>query len=216
MIKSKTQRLFLIANTLMLWFALVLQFVISTNQYQAQGRSFGGALIQILSYYTIQTNLLIAVAMTSIWLFPTSNLGRFFSKTSVLTAIAVYILIVGLIYATVLKGIWQLTGLFKLTDVLLHELSPVTYLLFWFFVVPKESLRWSLLFPWAVFPLTYLFYALCRGAYTGDYPYPFVNAAKFGYPQVAVNAFFVLLIFTVLGSLLIGISRRLAFRHVSR
>jgi len=191
----------------MLWFALVLQFIISTVSYQAAGRSFFGALVQILSFYTIQTNLLIAVALTAILLKPRSQWGRFFGRTSVLTAITVYILIVGLVYATVLKGIWQLHGLFKLADVLLHEISPIIFLVFWLFFIPKEKLKWSLLLPWAIFPLLYLVYSLVRGAVTGYYPYPFVNAATLGYAQVMINSAGVLVVFLVLGSLLIGVSR---------
>ncbi|RZK68480.1 MAG: hypothetical protein EOO85_24250 [Pedobacter sp.] len=116
-------------------------------------------------------------------------------------------MIVGLIYATILKGIWKLEGLFKLTDFLLHTLSPILYVVFWLVFVPKTRMPWKVLFSWAVFPFIYLIYALIRGANSGYYPYPFVNAAKFGYTQVAINSIGVLLVFLVLSSILIGISR---------
>ncbi|RYE16627.1 MAG: hypothetical protein EOP51_25450 [Sphingobacteriales bacterium] len=208
--KSRLKLIYLTTNAMMLWFALVLQFVISTQGYMADGRSLAGALIEILSFFTIQTNLLIAIALSAILLVPRSRWGRFFGQTSVLTAIAVYILIVGLVYAVVLKGIWQLQGLFKLADVLLHEVSPVIFLLYWLFFVPKEKLRWSLLFPWAIFPLLYLVYSLLRGAVTGGYPYPFINVAKLGYGQVMINSGGVLVVFLVFGALLIGVSRSMA------
>lgn len=211
--KNKPGLIFLWLNMLMLWFALVLQFIISTGMYRSEGRSFFGALIQILSFYTIQTNLLIAIALTAILFAPGSRWGSFFRRTSVLTAIAVYILIVGLVYATVLKGIWQLHGLFKLTDVLLHEVSPVSFLLLWVLFVPKEKLKWSLLLSWAIFPLLYLVYSLARGASTGYYPYPFLNAAKFGYAQVMINSAGVLVVFLVLSSFLIGVSRLVSRRN---
>ncbi|HMI03857.1 MAG TPA: Pr6Pr family membrane protein [Pedobacter sp.] len=205
--KKRIELVYKIVNALMLWFALILQFYISTRLYLEDGRSTAGAIVQIISYYTIQTNLLIAAAMTCILIKPGSKLGNFFSRTSVLTAIAVYILIVGLIYATILKGIWKLEGLFKLTDFLLHTLSPIAYVLFWIIFVPKDKIKWKSLLSWALFPLLYLIYSLIRGAISGYYPYPFVDAAKFGYAQVAINAVGVLLLFLAISSLLIGVAR---------
>jgi len=207
--QNKLRPVYIALNALMLWFALGLQFYISTVDYIAKGRSFAGAIIQIISYYTIQTNLLIAVALTAILIAPASAWGKFFSRTPVLTAIAVYIIIVGLIYNTILKGLVPLEGLFKLTDFLLHTVSPIAYLIFWLFFVRKEVIYWSSILPWALFPLLYLIYCLIRGAIGGDYPYPFVNAAKFGYGQVAVNSVGVLMVFLVLSGILIGISRAL-------
>jgi hypothetical protein len=205
--QNKLRVAYIILNVLMLWFALGLQFYISTDAYMATGRSFAGAIIQIISFYTIQTNLLIAVGLTAILFAPESAWGRFFSRTSVLTSIAVYITIVGLIYATVLKGLLQLDGLFMLADFLLHTLSPIVFVVFWLLFVPKESIKWNQVLLWAIFPLLYLVYSLIRGAISGDYPYPFVNAAKLGYGQVAVNSVGVLVVFLVLSGVFIGISR---------
>ena len=205
--QNKLRLAYITLNALMLWFALGLQFYISTNAYMATGRTFAGAIIQIISFYTIQTNLLIAVGLTAILLKPASAWGRFFSRTSVLTSIAVYIIIVGLIYNVILKSLVQLEGLFKLTDFLLHTVSPIVYLIFWLLFVPKENIKWNQILPWAIFPLLYLVYSLIRGAISGDYPYPFINAAKLGYGQVAVNSVGVLVVFLVLSGVFIGISR---------
>jgi len=205
--KTKLKLAYIALNALMLWLALGLQFYISTKQYLLQGRTFVGAIIQIVSYYTIQTNILIAIALAAILFAPTSTWGKFFSKVSVLTAIAVYISIVGLIYNLILKGIWELKGLFKLADFLLHTLSPIMFIVFWLLIMPKENIKWKQIFPWALFPLFYLFYSLIRGAINGDYPYPFIDVAKLDYPQVAINSAMVLLAFLVICSCFIGISR---------
>lgn len=205
--KNRIDLVYKSVNALVLWFALILQFFISTKLYTEEGRSTAGALLQIISYYTIQTNLLIAVALTCILIKPKSAAGKFFSRTSVLTAIAVYIIIVGLIYAVILKGIWKLEGLFKLTDFLLHTLSPIAYILFWILFVPKDKIKWRALLAWALFPFLYLIYALIRGSISGEYPYPFVDAAKFGYVQVVINAIGVLLLFLAISSVFIGITR---------
>ncbi|WP_442588088.1 Pr6Pr family membrane protein [Pedobacter sp. AW31-3R] len=205
--KSKLKLIYLSLTALMLWFALGLQFYISIGKDMAEGRSLAGAIVQVLSYFTIQTNLLIAVAFSSILILPGTSWGRFFSRTSVLTAINVYINIVGLVYAFVLKGLWKPEGLFKLADYLLHTASPVLYLLFWLFFVKKQLIPWKRVFPWALFPLVYLFYSLIRGYFTGYYPYPFVDAAKIGYQQVFINSLLVLLVFMVISAVFITINR---------
>lgn len=191
----------------MLWFALILQFSISTEKYITEGRTFTGAVIQILSFYTIQTNLLIAIAMTAILIKPLSAWGRLFSSVSVQTSIAVYITIVGLIYALILKGVWKPQGLFKLTDILLHTASPIMYVLFWLFFVLKERIKWQQVFLWAIFPFVYLIYSLIRGSITGDYPYGFIDASKISYQQIAVNSLMVLVAFLFISAIFIMISR---------
>jgi hypothetical protein len=207
--KSKMKTACIALLAIIVWFGLVLQFYISTERFLTQGHSVAWAIVQILSFYTIQTNLLIAVALASILLAPASNWGRFFSRVSVLTAIAVYISIVGLVFEFILKGLAKLEGLFILTDFLLHTVSPILFVLFWLIFVPKEIIKWKQILPWAIFPLLYLVYSLIRGAITGLYPYHFINAANIGYKQVAINSFFVLLVFLILSTVFIAISRAL-------
>jgi hypothetical protein len=209
MMKSKLKSGYITLNALMVWFALILQFSISTKLYITEGRTLAGAFIRILSYYTIQTNLLVAVALTILLLKPASGLGKFFSKTSVSTAIAVYITIVGLVYNFILKGTWKPEGLFKLADILLHTASPVVFVIFWLLFVPKENINWKQIFRWAIFPFLYLIYSLIRGAISGEYPYPFINAAQIGYQQVAVNAVLILIAFLIICAGFIGVNRLL-------
>lgn len=208
--KNIIRSAYIAINVLMLWFALILQFFISTKQFMATGRSLAGAIVQVISYFTIQTNLLIAVALTVILIKPNSSWGKFFSRTRVLTAMAVYIVIVGLVYAFVLSGIWELKGLFKLTDFLLHTLSPISYVVFWLVFVTHEKINWNQILYWAIFPLLYLAYVLIRGAICSEYPYPFLNVVKLGYGRVVINSFFVLIAFLVISICFIGISRLLS------
>jgi hypothetical protein len=63
------------------WFALALQFYISINLYVGAGWTVGTAIIQILSFFTILTNLLVAVNLTVICLLPHSRSNNFFFKT---------------------------------------------------------------------------------------------------------------------------------------
>lgn len=207
--KNKMRLAYLTLAAIIAWFGLGLQFYISTERYLAEGRTFGGAIIQILSYFTIQINLLAALALTVILITLTSSWGKFFSRISVLTAIAVYISIVGLIYALILKGIWQPQGLFKLADSLLHTVNPIIFIVFWLIFVPKEIIAWKQITLWAIFPFLYLIYSLIRGSITGDYPYGFIDASKISYGQVAINSILVLIAFLAISACFISISRLL-------
>jgi len=208
--KSNIRIAYIALTALVVWFGLCLQFYISTEKYMADGRSFIGAIIQIFSFFTIETNILVAVALTAVLIKPASKWGNFFSRTTVLTAITVYIVIVGLIYNIILRGLWKPEGLFKLTDDLLHSVSPIMFVVLWLFFVPKEKIRWKEIFLWAIFPLVYLVYSLIRGYFTGDYPYNFIDARVISYTQIMINSFFVLLAFLVISAVFIIIGRLLS------
>ncbi len=194
---------------IMAWIAVVMQFMISIPDYLAKGRTLAGSVVQLLSYFTIQSNILVAFSLSVILLIPETDFGRFFSKISTATAIAVYITIVSLVYNLVLRQFWHPKGLYKPVDELLHLVVPVMYILYWLFLVSKDGLEWKQLPSWLIFPFMYLIYIIIRGATTGFYPYFFVDVKTFGYAQVAINSLLLLLVFTFLGAVFIFIGRKL-------
>jgi hypothetical protein len=175
---------------IMVWVALVIQFYISIEKYLSQGRSLGGAIVQLLSYFTIENNILVALSLTALLLFPTSKLGRFFSKPSVLGAITMYITIVCLVYQLVLRGQHVQLGWFRFCDEILHSISPPMFVLFWLLFVPRANIAWGKAINWLLFPLLYCFYILIRGAISNYYPYSFIDGTKLTYGQITINCFF--------------------------
>ena len=208
--KDKMKLFYVGLAALVVWFGLGLQFYISTQLYVSQGRTFAGAIIQILSYFTVLTNILVASVFSCILLSPNSKPGKFFSHTSTLTAIAVYITIVGCIYNLILSNQWNPQGLFKLADTLLHTVSPILFMIFWIVFVVKENLRWILCIKWLWFPFFYLVYSLIRGQVLGIYPYFFMDIGVLGYKQTIINCLFVLLAFVSVSGMFIYISRVLS------
>ncbi len=190
------------------WTALALQFYLIQQTTSVTGYSTFKITINFFSYFTILSNLLIAVCLTTSLLSPSSSIGSFFSKASVQTAIAVYIFIVGLVYNTVLRGITTLSGLNWVVDNMLHVLVPLLFLLYWIIFTPKKVLTWNMLLPWLIFPAIYLLYSLVRGPVADWYPYPFLHAGNHGYGQVAINSLFVLLAFLIAGLGAIAYNRR--------
>lgn len=188
------------------WFGIITQLYITLNTYQ-NNRTLAGVLVQFISYFTIICNLLVTISLTVIIIRPGASWGKFFSRNTVLTALTLYIIIVGIVYNTVLRGLVGLEGLASWVNEIMHVIIPLLFAVFWLIIVPKTGLSFKNILPWLWVPFIYLIYILLRGAASGLYPYPFMNAAKFGYPQVAINCFIVMLAFVGVSIILVFIDR---------
>ncbi|MES2426166.1 MAG: Pr6Pr family membrane protein [Bacteroidota bacterium] len=205
--KNNIKTVYMAILAIMVWCGLVIQFYISTEKYMSQGRTFGGAIVQLISYFTIENNILVALALTALLLWPSSKLGSFFSRPSVLGAITVYITIVCLVYQLVLRGQHTQYGWFRFCDEILHSISPPMFVLYWLLFIPKAKLAWGKAINWLLFPLLYCFYILIRGAISNYYPYSFIDGTKLTYLQIFINCVFLLLAFLSVGLAVIAINR---------
>ena len=199
------QKIYMTLLAIITWVALALQFYIILQS--TVGYSKIKLATNFFSYFTILSNLLIAICLTSVLVNPSSRLGLFFSKITVQSALALYIFIVGLVYNLVLRGIVTLTGLDWVVDNVLHVVVPVLFVIYWFVFVPKGVLKYKDGIPWVLFPVVYLVYSMIRGSITHWYPYPFLNADIHGYSKVAVNILVMVAAFFVVGLLLIAVNR---------
>ena len=207
--QSSFSKIYLAIIALLGWFALISQFSINI---QSNVTNTSEIVIRYFSYFTLLTNLLVAICCTILVLNPSSKWGNFFSSQKTLTAITVYILVVGLIYNIILRFIWNPQGLQMIVDELLHSVIPVLFLLLWIFFVKKKTLKWKAFLPWLIYPLTYLVFILIRGAFSGFYPYPFLDVTTLGYQKVFINSLGVTIIFIILSALFITIGN-LTSRH---
>ena len=189
------------------WFALILQLYLMLVKAPSIGISAINTIINFLSFFTILSNLLVAISLSFSLLSPSSGFGKFFSSVNTQSAIALYIFVVGIVYNLVLRDLWAPTGWQLVADNLLHVIVPLLYVLFWGSFNPKRKLQWKNILPWLIFPAIYLIYSLIRGSIVGWYPYPFVDAAKLGYGKVAINSFLVVIAFIIIGLGLIAVNR---------
>ena len=185
-------------------FALPVQYflLVSSTEF-----TLAEATVRFFSYFTILTNSLVAICSGFLLLPTVSKTKQFFSKNTTLTAITVYILIVGLVYNLVLRPLADLSGLHLLVSELFHTVVPLLFLFFWTRFVPKQTLPWKSLLRWMIYPLTYVFYTLLHGIYSGFYPYPFIDAGKLGFSSAMINGLFVMLVFVVLSALLVAVGK---------
>ncbi len=191
------------------WFALVLQYWLMMTG--PTGPDPINRTINFFSFFTILSNIIVALAMTVPLLAPNSAPGTFFARPSVRTAIAGYIIVVGVTYHLILADLWDPQGWQKIADVVLHYVTPILFVLDWLLFVPKASVPWSTALKALAFPIVYLGWTLVHGAYSGFYPYPFVDVGTLGLQKVLENSagmtaafFFLTLLLTALGRLGFG------------
>jgi len=149
-------------------------------------------------FFTVLTNLLVAVAMT--WV----ALGRRVSPL-VLGGITLSILLVGVIYGLLLHGLHPLNGPTLVANILLHDVSPVLMTLWWLLFAPRAQLKWSAPWWFGLYPVAYLAYVLARGRLDGRYPYPFIDVSRIGWRQTALNTGGIALGFIICGFVLVWI-----------
>ena len=134
------------------WFALVLQYTLTITK---PGAPFIEATVRYFGFFSILTNILVALALTFPWLAPQSLAGRFFDRPSVRTAILTYIIIVAVIYHYLLAKLWNPQGWQLVADTIEHVVTPALYVIDWVLFVPKGTLKFKSAFVWLAFPLAY-------------------------------------------------------------
>ncbi|AEU34399.1 hypothetical protein AciX8_0039 [Granulicella mallensis MP5ACTX8] len=184
---------------------LAFQFV-STFQIN---HSFSLTLWIVFAYFTILTNLLVAVVFAGL-------ASRTQMRASwIVAGTMLSILLVGIIYALLLHGKTELAGGSAVANVLLHMATPVLVPLFWIVFTPKGQLTWSHPLVWAIYPLAYLAYSLIRGAQTNKYPYPFLDPGLVGWQQTMLSSLAIAVTFLVCSYGLVALDHRLGPRSLS-
>lgn len=191
------------------WFALVLQLVLIVTVDSEI--SVGGRVVNFFSYFTILSNILVAITFT-VAALAAGGFGRFFSRPLVQTGIVLYISVTGLVYFFVLRTIWNPEGWAFVADALLHYATPLLYVGFWLFFVRKGTLRLSGIVWMLAFPAGYAVYSLVRGPIVDWYPYPFLDLGELGGGQVAANVAAMLAGFILLAAFYVWLDRLLGAR----
>lgn len=197
-----TQRILSLLFALIGWFSVITQYCLMVRNSPV---SFEETTIRFFSFFTILTNIIVAVYFT----LQAVNYSSKIKKSGILTAITVYILIVGSIYQIILRSTWNPTGLQRIVDELLHTIIPVLVLMYWYLYENKSSLNYKQIPQWTIYPLVYLFYILIRGHFSAFYPYPFVNVIDIGYAQVLINSFWILVFFMAISILFVRTGKAL-------
>jgi hypothetical protein len=132
-----------------------------------------------LSFFTIQANLfVIAVLLIETFNGCGISIDR---RASLRGAAVLYLAITGIVYAVLLSKLPIVKEIVHpVADAFHHVIMPTWVLFDWVVNPPSHRITVRRALWWFVYPLTYLFVSLIRGAITGWYPYPFLNPASPG------------------------------------
>jgi hypothetical protein len=141
-------------------------------------------VIRFLSYFTIQSNLLVAISSAMLAVRPGHD-GTLFR---VLRLDALFGITVTLVtYTVLLAPQHDPHGINAATNAGLHYVVPIMAVLGWLAFGPRPRIDERTLLLALIWPALYIAYTVAHGAASGWYPYPFVDVAHLGYATVLRN-----------------------------
>lgn len=208
--------------------AIVAQLIDTTDSSLEMGRHLPTVWANFFSFFTILSNTLAAIvlAWAAAWSW---TRGRLTSIEPVglavcLACVTTYMVITGIVYNTLLRGIQLLPGNEPVwwSNEVLHLVGPLFLLADLFFGPYRRALPWQSLWAIVAFPILWAIYTMIRGPFitnpsTGDsawYPYPFLNPANFdnGYVGVAMYIVGIAVAIIAVGSFVVWWGRRVGRR----
>jgi hypothetical protein len=178
--------------------ALVLQLVLVIQGGRVLDENSQPALPirlgRLVSYFTIQSNLLVAISTTQLARDPLRDGTTW--RVVRLAAVA-GIFVTGVVHFILLRPLLDLDGADWAADKLLHMAVPLLAVVGWALFGPRpriegRELKWAL-----AWPIVWLVWTLVVGGLSGWYPYPFLDPREeHGVPGVVISvvgitAFFV-------------------------
>lgn len=190
------------ALSLLAFAALALQLWLSLQLGVASGQGVWHGLVMYLGYFTVLTNLLVAVVALRAAGAPDGGLGHAWRGAAVTS-----IVVVGLAYHLLLRKIWDPQGAQWVADMALHYAVPLSALAWWLALPPRRMLPASLPLRWLLWPVGYSIYVLLRGAMTGLYPYYFIDVGALGLPRALLNMAGLSLLFLIMAYVVWALAR---------
>jgi len=158
------------------------------------------------SYFTIQSNLLVAVSMA---LIVRDRIDTQVFRVVRLASL-IGITVTGLVAAVALPPSPNYTTGSLVCDRLLHIAVPVLTFVGWVAFGPRGKVSRDDLLPTLIWPVAWLVCTLALGPFVGWYPYPFLDVAKIGYGSTLLNCALIAVLFLGLGALALWADRRLS------
>ena len=185
-------------------FAVIMQFnLMLANRVTVISET----VVRFFSFFTILTNTIVAGYFSFITYYAFKSNKTIMKSPGILTAITVYITAVGLVYQIILRFTWNPTGMQKIVDEMLHTIIPLLVIIYWYINRKNDTLKYSQIWKWLLFPSVYIVFILIRGHFSNYYPYPFINVTAIGYQKVILNSLVMTFLFVFISILFIWITR---------
>ena len=189
------------------------------------GNLWGANGLYILSYYTIQSNILVWILCLLLVYFGHADIARngiaghggYLPRVK--GSITMAILFAGLFYHFFLPREGEFTGI---SNVLVHYVVPGLCVLDWVLFDPKSSFRWYDPFLWLAVPVCYMLFAFglaalnVRFPHGGRFPYAFMDLDALGAGGLAFYAFIILACYMLLGQIYYLMDRFLPLARVPK
>lgn len=184
------------------WAALLLQLFLSLRMSLDSGNGIAHGIWMYLAYFTVLSNLLVAVTATTATRRPDGGRDLAWRGCAV-TAIV----LVGVGYHLLLSDFPIPAGPLRVANILLHYVVPLAALAWWLWLPPRRNIPPAAPWHWLQWPMLYAAYALARGAMTGFYPYPFIDVPVLGITRTLVHCAGLGAAFLVIAYLLRALAR---------
>jgi len=183
-----------------------------TSQFGHQGDYAAGLagaperLIDLFSYFTIWSQIVVGVVMTLLYLNPARDgkLFRVFRIDSILM-----ITVTGVVYNLLLGPNYPPQGLNQISSPIQHTITPLITVLVFVIAGPRGWFTLKNVVAALVLPIVYVFYTLFRGAIIGKYPYDFFDVVSFGYASVLIFVMGILFASIIVAGMYWGIDKAL-------
>lgn len=158
------------------------------------------------SYFTIQSNFLVAVSM---WLIVRDRTESQLFRVVRLASL-VGITVTGIVAAVALPPSPNYTTGSLVCDRLLHVVVPALAFVGWVAFGPRAKVTREDLLPSLVWPVLWLAATLALGPFVDWYPYPFIDVDRIGLGRTLVNCAAIAVLFLALAALALWADRRLS------
>jgi hypothetical protein len=166
-----------------------------------------GDLGFFFSTYTIQSNLLVLVWLNIAILFQEKYKTCWFFSGVIRGAITLYITVTFIIFALLLAPFYHPTGMAAYTNLSLHYIIPIAFLVDWVLTEMYHVYQWKYTLFWLSYPIFYLILTLILGSITGTYIYPFLDLNAMGTESFALVCVILAAFFLLLGALLVFLNK---------
>ena len=157
------------------------------------------------SYFTIQSNLLVAISM---FMVITGRTGTQLFRVLRLASL-IGITVTGVVAAVALPPSPNYTTANLICDRLLHIVVPVLTFVGWIAFGPRGFVTRRDILPSLIWPVAWLVATLGLAPLTRWYPYPFLNVDTIGWGRVLVNCAGIAVLFLLLAALALWADHRL-------
>lgn len=154
------------------------------TQFGGHASGLAGALprvIDLLSYFTIWSQIVVGVVMYQLWRKPNRDSPWF--RVFLVDAVLM-ITVTGIVYHLLVAPTSPPESFNIVSSFLEHTLTPIMTILVWVVAGPRGWFSWNTVVRALVFPISFIGYTLVRGAVIGQYPYDFFDVAAYGLASV--------------------------------